>query len=253
MGQFAYLEGDFLAIAHRGGALEAERQGFVENTFPAFEYVTHEVGYTHVETDVRADEAGNLYVWHGKGTERLDKKNPLKERDVESIRDQYGPDAAPLLVDILDGFPDTKFAIDPKHAPAIDPLALALKRTGAVGRVSITAFSQKRTDAAGRRIAEETGQEVCTGMAIAHTAELLGHLSVPNHAWLAPNPVAQLPRSLVTKRLIRAAHAGDIKVHVWVVNSEEEMKAFLDKGVDGIMTDEPSLLLDVVRKRRIPT
>lgn len=249
MSQFEYLTGDFLAIAHRGGALEAERQGFIENTFPAFEYVTTTLGYTHVETDVRADVAGNVYIWHGKGTERMDKKHPLRQQDLDRIRDEYGADAAPLLTEVLDGFPHTMFAIDPKHAPAVEPLALAVKSTNAVNRVSVTAFSQKRTDAAARRIAEETGREVCSGMAIANTAKLLGRAILPERNWLASNPVAQLPRTLVTPRVISAAHAGNAKVHVWTVNTAEEMEMFLDRGVDGIMTDEPSLLLDILRHR----
>jgi glycerophosphoryl diester phosphodiesterase len=35
-------------------------------------------------------------------------------------------------------------------------------------------------------------------------------------------------------------------VHVWTVNEEEDMRRLLDLGVDGIITDYPDRLLDVL-------
>jgi glycerophosphoryl diester phosphodiesterase len=60
-------------------------------------------------------------------------------------------------------------------------------------------------------------------------------------------PYLQVPERhgrlrLVTPRFIRAAHAAGREVHVWTVNSEEDMRRLISLGVDGIITDYPSRL-----------
>jgi glycerophosphoryl diester phosphodiesterase len=54
---------------------------------------------------------------------------------------------------------------------------------------------------------------------------------------------------LVTAGFVRAAHRAGLPVHVWTVNDEATMRALLDLGVDGIMTDRPRLLRDVIAAR----
>jgi glycerophosphoryl diester phosphodiesterase len=38
-------------------------------------------------------------------------------------------------------------------------------------------------------------------------------------------------------------------VHVWTINEEREMDRLLDLGVDGLITDRPALLKDVLTRR----
>jgi glycerophosphoryl diester phosphodiesterase len=45
---------------------------------------------------------------------------------------------------------------------------------------------------------------------------------------------------------IAAAHAHDMIVHVWTVNESEEMRAALEAGVDGVGTDYPALLAEMI-------
>jgi glycerophosphoryl diester phosphodiesterase len=70
------------------------------------------------------------------------------------------------------------------------------------------------------------------------------------------NPVARcvgvgarqlLPRAdRVTPQLVRDAHDSDLKVVAWTVNGPEQMKALIAAGVDGIITDYPNLLVEVL-------
>jgi glycerophosphoryl diester phosphodiesterase len=60
----------------------------------------------------------------------------------------------------------------------------------------------------------------------------------------------QVPQSygdlrVVTKRFVEAAHARNLKVHVWTVNGVDDMKSLLQLGVDGIITDYPRRLLEL--------
>jgi len=59
-------------------------------------------------------------------------------------------------------------------------------------------------------------------------------------------PTEQLGLSLTTKLLIDTAHMHNIAVHYWTINDESTMRNLIEKGVDGIMTDRPSLLQAVL-------
>lgn len=70
----------------------------------------------------------------------------------------------------------------------------------------------------------------------------------------APNPryrALQVPIvfegiTVVTEDFVTDAHANGFAVHVWTINTREEMEFLLDIGVDGIMTDVPTLLEEVL-------
>jgi glycerophosphoryl diester phosphodiesterase len=67
-------------------------------------------------------------------------------------------------------------------------------------------------------------------------------------------PCVQVPVRLgrvriVDERFVGAAHAAGIAVHVWTVDDPVEMARLLDLGVDGIMTDRPDALRDVLIER----
>lgn len=63
----------------------------------------------------------------------------------------------------------------------------------------------------------------------------------------SPYVAFQIPRyygelELATTEFIDAAHAGGKAVHVWTVNDEHEMNLLIERGVDGIISDCPSVL-----------
>lgn len=53
----------------------------------------------------------------------------------------------------------------------------------------------------------------------------------------------------IGKSLMKSARNQNIKIHVWTINEEPEMKRLINMGVDGIMTDDP-ILLNKVRNRK---
>ena len=52
--------------------------------------------------------------------------------------------------------------------------------------------------------------------------------------------------TVVDQRFVDAAHASDIAVHVWTINEADEMEELLALGVDGIISDRPSVLASVL-------
>jgi glycerophosphoryl diester phosphodiesterase len=63
-------------------------------------------------------------------------------------------------------------------------------------------------------------------------------------------PMSQLGLSLTTDLLINTAHMHNIAVHYWTINRAEDMKMLIEKGVDGIMTDRPTLLASIMDEYR---
>jgi glycerophosphoryl diester phosphodiesterase len=69
-----------------------------------------------------------------------------------------------------------------------------------------------------------------------------------------PAACAQVPpgfrgATLVDPRFVKEAHRRGIQIHVWTIDDRDEMIRLLDLGVDGIMTDRPAVLREVLESR----
>ena len=53
----------------------------------------------------------------------------------------------------------------------------------------------------------------------------------------------------IDQRLVDAVHAAGAQVHFWTVNDPAAMARLLDMGADGIVTDRPDLLNEVLEDR----
>jgi glycerophosphoryl diester phosphodiesterase len=107
--------------------------------------------------------------------------------------------------------------------------------------------------AAARRV---FGSTVCTSLGPRGVAALRLSSYSPRAAGLVRLQAgcAQVPlqlggRALVDERFVSAAHARGLQVHVWTVDTADEATAMLDLGVDGIMTDRPAMLKQLLEKR----
>jgi len=90
--------------------------------------------------------------------------------------------------------------------------------------------------------------DVHTATATAETAAFWASAQGPLPG--TPNPryqALQVPITfngitIVTPEFVTRAHANGLAVHVWTINTLEEMEWLISIGVDGIMTDRPTLL-----------
>jgi glycerophosphoryl diester phosphodiesterase len=63
-------------------------------------------------------------------------------------------------------------------------------------------------------------------------------------------PVTFKGLSVVSRRFVAAAHARNLTVAAWTVNAEGTMRQLIAAGVDGIMTDYPDRLADIIEETR---
>jgi len=235
-----------LAFAHRGGAGD-----WPENTMPAFEHAVG-LGYRYLETDVHATADGVLLAFHDDRLDRVtDRSGEIATLPFAAVAEARvdGREPIPLLEDVLGSFPEARVNIDPKHDHSVEPLIEVLERTDAVARVCVGSFSDARL----RTLRARLGPDLCTAMGPREVARLrLDALSGRVHP--SPSGCVQVPESfrgvtVTNAAVVRAAHRAGLQVHVWTVDDPDAMVRLLDLGVDGIMTDRPAVLKDVLAAR----
>jgi glycerophosphoryl diester phosphodiesterase len=236
-----------IAFAHRGYA-----RGGDENSLAAFQRAI-DLGYRYLETDVRATADGVALAFHDSRLDRVtDRRGVVSQLGWSTVRGALiaGREPIPRLVDVLGSWPDVRVNIDVKSSTGVTPVVEALQRTGAGGRVCVTAFSDRRIamlrDALGPQVVTGLGPRAATAVRLAVTRRR-SLPPLPGRCLQVPPGLGRVP--LVDARLIEAAHAARLAVHVWTVNDRAEMRRVLDLGVDGVMTDRAAVLRDLLRER----
>ena len=218
---------------------------------PAFEGAV-DLGYRYLETDAHVTADGICLAFHDDRLDRVtDRTGIIAELPFKEVRDARvdGREPIPLMEDLLGAFTDVRVNIDPKHDGAVEALAAVIERTGAIDRVCIGAFSDARI----ARLQDLLGPRLCTSLGPKATARLRGgSFGLP--AGKLPGPCAQVPHAykgvpIVDERFMAKAHRLGLQVHVWTIDDPDEMHELLDLGVDGIMTDHPAVLRQVLEDR----
>ncbi len=256
---FTYLDavldppGSVIAMAHRGGAEHPELRG-LENTVHAFRHAVT-LGYRYLETDVHLTAGDRLIAFHDEVLDRVtDGLGAVSTAAPETILAARIADshAIPTLADLFEEFPDCSFNIDLKGAGAGAALADLLDATGRHDSVCVGSFSWHRLHGFRRR----TQGRVATSAAPAEVALFLASPTGSVARQLTRGRVAalQVPHRrgripLVTRTLVRRAHAAGAHVHVWTVDDPAEMEELLDLGVDGLITDRTDLLKTLLVSR----
>ena len=234
-----------LAFAHRGGAEE-----FPENSLAAFRAAT-DMGFRYLETDVHLSADGVVVAFHDDVLDRVtDGSGAVADLTWDELRDAriQGTEPIPTMAELFETFPDVRFNIDAKSEAVVEPLLALIREHGAVDRVCIGAFDDARL---ARIRSSLVG--VCTVLgpnAIARLKAAGRRVPVGRLAGdCAQVPIEHGRWTVVERRFVRAAHRRGLQVHVWTIDDADEMHTLLDLGVDGIMTDRPSVLREVYRSR----
>jgi glycerophosphoryl diester phosphodiesterase len=254
-----YLDGPYpRAYAHRGWHID-ELAG-CENTLAAFRRAVDE-GFGYLELDAHATSDGVVVIHHDPTLDRTtDGHGLIGALPAAAVAELTvrGREPIPRLDEVLTELPHTRMTVELKADAAVLPVLEVLERTDSWHRVCLGGFFErwlaKARAAAGPKLMTSMSQASAVGL---RSRAWLNALPAPLR-WLPAPPVrgrlAQLPHRLgaltvVDAGLLRAAHAGDREVHVWTVDDPDEMDELLDMGVDGLLSDRPDLLRDVLRKR----
>ena len=250
-------------FAHRGGAkvvpentIEGFREGFA-------------LGGGVVECDVHASAEGTIVVIHDAVVDRTtDGSGPVAEKTVPELQSldagyRFSDDGGltfpwrargvkiPTLEALYQAFPEAPFNIEIKgrRSGIEEAVFRHIEAAGAMERTLVVSDSRGTIS----RFRKVSQGKVATASS---TVELLiywilhvlhlGALYDPPFQALQPPEKYKGVLPVVTRRFVRKAHDRGLRVDVWTIDDEPAMRRLLSFGVDGIMTDRPNLLTDVL-------
>ncbi|GAA3716612.1 glycerophosphodiester phosphodiesterase [Microlunatus aurantiacus] len=251
--EYAFLDADFLAFAHRGGAHYPPNL-HRENSRHAFAQAVA-LGYRYLETDVHLTADGVLVAFHDEALDRVtDRTGRIAELPYEVVSRARigGQDPIPLLSELFEDFPRARFNIDAKSAAAVAALARTIAEHDAYDRVCVSSFGIRRLHRLRRLLGPRTASAASSaGIAINRFGPWLTAVLD------SPAPVLQMPIDrrvfgrdlrILTERLVATVHRHGKQVHIWTVDDAAQIEQLLAAGVDGIFTDRPDTLRSVLQR-----
>ncbi|MHB8290144.1 MAG: glycerophosphodiester phosphodiesterase [Acidimicrobiales bacterium] len=273
-----WLSRRITAFAHQGGAWEGP-----SSTLWAMRRAVA-AGATALELDVHATADGQLVVCHDARVDRttngsgaicemtldeltsLDNAywfipgsdvSPDKAEDEYPLRGRAPKDrelAIATLEEVLEAFPGLVLNLDikatsPDVAPYEAALADLLRRYQRADDVIVASFHDAATDLFAS-LAPEVGISAGTRTVAEIVRAVRSGTQIPSTRHVAIQvPVSIAGVVIVDRTLVEAVHDHGMAVHVWTVNAVEEMERLVDLGIDGIISDLPSVLAGVLKAK----
>jgi glycerophosphoryl diester phosphodiesterase len=273
-----WVERRIVAYAHQGGSFEGP-----SSTLYAVRAALA-AGATAIELDVHATADRALVVCHDETVNRTtNHRGEIAHLSLAEIRemdnaywwipgDAVTPGRAETeypwrgrapadrafgvatLEEIVAATPGVPLNLDIKRTtPEVEPyealLAGELRRLAITDRVVVASFSDAAIHAF-RAVAPEVRTSAATDETANFYFALHGDQELPPLdvcAFQVPATFGEI--TVVDEAFVAAAHGRGIAVHVWTINDEAEMNHLIDLGVDGIITDRPSVLVNLLATR----
>lgn len=260
---YSYFKKPIGVVAHRGDSMF-----FPENSFPAFKSAL-ELGVDIIETDVHISKDGVVFIWHDEDFSLIDGSSrhvaeylweDIQKLDIGSLFiDQSGTKSFEgkghrimKFSEALISFPDTRFNVDLKDRrdDLVQNFYNILVENSALDRVVVASFSSENL-----RLIRKIDSNVITSYGKEEVLRIV-ILNKLRLTWMIRlfykklPPVIQVPEisgsiRVVTSNFISSLHRLGIKIQVWTINDEPDMRRLYRMGVDGVMTDDPRTLLKV--------
>ena len=272
-----WLERRVIAFAHQGGSFEGP-----SSTLAAIDRALSN-GASAVELDVHATRDRTIVVCHDETVNRTtNHAGAIADLTLAQLNDMdnaywwvpgapVSPGLSPnqypdrgkapadrrysiaTLEEVVRAFPGVLLNLDIKQSdPDVEPyeqlLADELRRLERTESVIVASFHDLAIQRF-RSLAPGVATSAATGETAAFYFSLIEGTPV-----LPPAVALQVPATydeveVVTERFVEAAHDGGVAVHVWTINAIDEMNRLLDLGVDGIISDTPTPLAQLLKER----
>ena len=242
-----YLNYDGLAVmAHRGGSLEAP-----ENTLESFKYAL-DIGSDIIETDIQLSSDGIPYIFHDDDLKRIpgiEKNfNELLASEIDELN-IFDDCKIPTLEETLKQFPNTKFQIDFKTDEVVDPAIEIINKLPNIKKnLCVASFSSQRLQKIKSKLSDVTysmGPHEVLKLLLKSFGVYRGEISGD----CLQIPIYRYGIKIVTRRFVDFCKRENIKISVWTINSIEEMDYLIDLDVDGIITDKPKALINLLASK----
>ncbi len=255
-----------LIMAHRG-----DPQAGPENSIAALRNAV-EVGCDVLETDLRLTRDHHFILFHDEtldrctGYEGLVSNHDLDELlqmdlgysytpdDGETFPFRYSGEKMITLEEAFTEFPNMHFNLDIKDkAPEAPKLLASVLERHEMGRnVVVGSFHETQLERF-RILAPNVATAAHPGE-VSRFVFAVKMFMVPVIARKCNYEAFQVPLNygrinIINERFIKAAHKKDVAIHVWTINEKEKMEWLIDLGVDGIFTDDPKLLREVLQEK----
>ena len=232
-------------MAHRGASTEAP-----ENTMAAFQKAIDDMA-DYIELDVQLTNNGEVIVMHDSNAYRTTGVDAnivnMTYKEVKTLdagswfSDEYVGENVPSLKEVLE-LTQGKIKLNIELKPADNDTALAkntvrlIEKYNMVNDCVITSFSESALKAV-----KTYNQEIKVGYIL--SAAYGDFYDMKNVDFFSVNA------AFLSKRTIDAIHNSGKRVYAWTVNNKESIKNLTNKGVDGIITDNPVLARETIYSR----
>jgi glycerophosphoryl diester phosphodiesterase len=244
-------------FAHRGGCALGP-----ENTIAAFD-LGLKAGADGLELDVHLSADGVVVVHHDRTLDRTtDASGPIAARTAGELalvdaayrfeRDGAFPFrgkgiGVPTLADVLRRYPTVPIIIEMKvNSTAMgQAVADAIRRAGAMESVCIAGYGARSAQAVRGAFSNIAASACHPEVRLAVYRSWIGWpvRKALYQSYQVPERAEAL--RLVSPRFIRHAHDAGLKVQVWTVDSEADMRRLLEWGADALITNRPDLAVRV--------
>lgn len=250
-----------MLVAHRGGSRLAP-----ENTLVAFRRALDWWNADMLELDVRATRDGEVVVLHDAtvdrttdGTGAVESMTLAELRALDAGHRFRAPDGTtpfrglgvrvPLLREVVEAFPRTRLNVEIKARAAAAPSVRVVRELGASHRTLIAAAVESiRRPARGFEGPWGGSRRQLFPFLLLHRTPLRSLVRPEADVFQVPLRWKGIP--VPTRAFVREAHRLNIPVQVWTIDEPREMERLLELGVDGIQTDRPDRLAEVLHRRR---
>jgi glycerophosphoryl diester phosphodiesterase len=235
-------------FAHRGASAHAP-----ENTLAAFELALAQ-GADGIELDAKLSADGHVIVMHDATVDRTtDSHGRVKDRSLAELRsldagaffaEKYRREKVPALEEVFEALGKRMFVnveLTNYNTPGdhlVESVCMLVKKFGLQKQVLFSSFFASNLSKARGLLPEvPRGLLAFTGL-LGAWARSFG-FAFGKYQALHPH------LKDVTPQQVQRVHRLRRRVHVWTVNTAEDMRRLFHWGVDAIFTDDPQLAVQV--------